>query len=93
MALDMADVMRERRFLAAHPEWNIFSAGHGARWTAERDEDGEIVVAVRFTLRRAARPARSHQRPASPARTRSLAPPAARSCRVTPRKAGGNSTR
>jgi hypothetical protein len=27
------------------------SAGHGARWTAERDEDGEIVVAVRFTLR------------------------------------------
>jgi hypothetical protein len=51
MALDIADVIRERRFLAAHPESNIFSAGHGARWTAERDEDGEIVVAVRFTLR------------------------------------------
>lgn len=29
MALDIADVIRERRFLAAHPEWNIFSAGHG----------------------------------------------------------------
>ena len=44
-------MIRERQFLAAHPEWNIFSAGHGARWTAERDEDGEIVIAVRFTLR------------------------------------------
>jgi hypothetical protein len=51
MALDIEDVIRERQFLAAHPEWNIFSAGHGARWTAERDEHGEIVIAVRFTLR------------------------------------------
>jgi hypothetical protein len=51
MALDLEDVIRERRFLAAHLEWDIFSAGHGARWTAERDEHGEIVIAVRFTLR------------------------------------------
>jgi hypothetical protein len=30
---------------------NIFSAARGARWTAERDEEGEVIVTVRFTLR------------------------------------------
>jgi hypothetical protein len=51
VALDIDDVLRERRFLAASPQWNIFSLKNGAVWRAERDEHGEIVIAVRFTLR------------------------------------------
>ncbi len=50
MALEIQDVLRERRFLAAFPSWRIFSLSNGAVWRAERDENGEIVVTVRFTL-------------------------------------------
>jgi hypothetical protein len=46
MALDLADVIRERRFLAANSKWEIRSADHGAVWSAELAEPGRVHLIV-----------------------------------------------
>lgn len=46
MALSADQVIRERRFLAANPEWSIFSQDKGSRFTAERDDPIHVVVAL-----------------------------------------------
>lgn len=46
MGLPLDQVIRERRFLAGHPEWSIFSQDKGSRFTAECDEPNRIVVAL-----------------------------------------------
>ena len=46
MAIPVDQVVRERRFLAAHCEWQIFAQDRGSRWTAERDEPNHLVVAL-----------------------------------------------
>jgi hypothetical protein len=46
MALPVDQVIRERRFLAAHSEWQIFAQDRGSRWTAECDEPNHLVTAL-----------------------------------------------
>ena len=46
MALPLDQVIRERRFQAAHPEWQIFSQDRGSRFTAECDEPNRVIVAL-----------------------------------------------
>jgi hypothetical protein len=46
MTLPIDQVIRERRFLAANPEWQIFSQDRGSRFTAECDEPNRVVVAM-----------------------------------------------
>lgn len=46
MSLPVDQVIRERRFLAAHSEWNIFSQGKGSRFTAECAEPIHVVTAL-----------------------------------------------
>lgn len=46
MALPIDQVIRERQFQAAHPEWQIFSQDRGSRFTAECDEPNRVIVAL-----------------------------------------------
>jgi hypothetical protein len=46
MALPVDQVIRERRFLAAHPQWSIRSQDRGSRFVAERDDPDYVVVAM-----------------------------------------------
>jgi hypothetical protein len=46
MPLPIDQVIRERRFLAASPEWSIHSQDRGSRFTAECDEPNRVVVAL-----------------------------------------------
>jgi hypothetical protein len=52
MRLPPDQVIRQRRFLAAHPEWSISSQGRGTRFTAECGDfgaecgDGRVVVGM-----------------------------------------------
>jgi hypothetical protein len=42
MALPIDQMIREQRFIHAHPEWQIYRMGH--RFNATRDEPNTIVV-------------------------------------------------
>ena len=46
MALPVDQVIRERRFLAANPQWSIHSQDKGSRFTAECDDPNRVVVAL-----------------------------------------------
>jgi hypothetical protein len=46
MAIPIDQVIRERRFLAAHSEWNITSLNRGSRFVATRDEPNHTIVAM-----------------------------------------------
>jgi hypothetical protein len=46
MPLPIDQVIRERRFLAANPEWSIHSHDKGGRFVAECDEPNRVVVAL-----------------------------------------------
>jgi hypothetical protein len=45
MSLPIEQVIRERRFLAANPEWSIHSHDRGKRFVAECDDPNHVVVA------------------------------------------------
>lgn len=46
MNLPLDQVIREQRFLAAHPEWNIFSQDKVSRFTAECAEPIHVIAAL-----------------------------------------------
>ncbi|HWG62440.1 MAG TPA: hypothetical protein VG253_12080 [Streptosporangiaceae bacterium] len=46
MALPLDQVIREQRFLTAHPEWSIFSQDKGSRFTAECTEPIHVIAAL-----------------------------------------------
>jgi hypothetical protein len=46
MALPVDQVIRERKFLAANPQWTIYSQDKGRRFTAECDDPNYVVVAM-----------------------------------------------
>jgi hypothetical protein len=46
MALPVDQVIRERQFLAGHPEWTIFAHDRGSRFKAECDDPNRVVVAL-----------------------------------------------
>jgi hypothetical protein len=52
MSLPIDQVIRQRKFLAAHPEWSISSQGRGSRFTAECGDftadcrDSRVVVGM-----------------------------------------------
>jgi hypothetical protein len=46
MALPVDQVIRQRRFLAANPEWSIQSQDMGGRFTAQCDDQSRAVVAM-----------------------------------------------
>jgi hypothetical protein len=46
MSLPLDQVIREQRFLAAHPEWSIFSQDRRSRFTAECAEPIHVIAAL-----------------------------------------------
>jgi hypothetical protein len=51
VGLPVDQVVRERRFLAANPEWQIFSHDRGSRFVAEKGDNGQRHVVVGLSLR------------------------------------------
>jgi hypothetical protein len=51
VALPIDQVVRGRRFLAAHPEWTIYRLDKGRRFTAEKGDGDRCHVVVGMSLR------------------------------------------
>ncbi len=50
MALPFDQVVREQRFLQAHPEWAIHAQDRGSRFTAEKNDGSHCHVVAALSL-------------------------------------------
>jgi hypothetical protein len=50
MALPFDQVLREQRFIAAHPEWSIHAQDGATRFTAEKDDGTNCHLVAALSL-------------------------------------------